>query len=162
MGANLIREAQLKISHEISNTGMVVTTDAGDCNEIHPSKKEIVALRLANWALAKQYKFKDLKYRSPEFKSMIIKDNKAMLSFKFYKNDSFLKNKNVGGFAIAGSNKVFYHADAEITSDNKTIILSSKNVRKPVAVRYGFEDCFESNLKTQSGLPISVFRTDNW
>ena len=70
---NLIREAQSQITQEIKNTGVVVTTDAGDCNDIHPSKKEIVAKRLSNLALAEQYRFKNLFIKSSEFKSFKIK-----------------------------------------------------------------------------------------
>jgi sialate O-acetylesterase len=162
MSPNLIREAQLKISQQILNTGLVVTTDAGDCNDIHPSKKEIVAERLANWALAKQYNLKNLNYKSAVFKSMSVKNNQAEIIFKFYNKDFFVESENVKGFAIAGSNKVFYPAKLRFNKDKKSITLYSEKVKNPVAVRYGFEDCFESNLKTNSGLPISVFRTDNW
>ncbi|MBC3758655.1 sialate O-acetylesterase [Hyunsoonleella sp. SJ7] len=160
--ANLIREAQLKIAQEIKNTGIVVTTDAGDCNDIHPSKKEIIAKRLVNWALTEQYHRTGLYYRSPEYRSMEIKNNKVILSFHFDKNDSFVLTEKVNGFAIAGKDKVFHDADVVFGSDGRTLVLKNKNITNPEAVRYGFEDCFENDLKTKSGLPMSVFRTDNW
>jgi len=159
---NLIREAQLQIAQEIKNTGIVVTTDVGDCNDIHPSKKEIVAKRLSNWALSNQYKFKKRSFRGAELKSFKIKDRKLNLQFQFYNKDYFLQTKNVKGFTIAGVDKVFYPADVIIDKKGKHIILSNENVKKPVAMRYGFEACFESNLQTKSGLPIAVFRTDRW
>ena len=162
MGADLIREAQFKISQNIPNTGLVVTTDAGDCNDIHPSKKEIVAKRLSKWALAKQYKFKDLNYKSAVLKKMSIDNDRIILRFKFQKNDYFLKTENVKGFEIASHDKVFYPAQVSFNKNNKTLILYSDHVKNPAAIRYGFEDCFESNLKTKSGLPISIFRTDKW
>ena len=157
--ADLIREAQLQVSQEIDNTGMVVTTDAGDCDDIHPSKKEIVAERLANWALAEQYDRK-LSYKSPEFKTMSTSGNQVILTFKFFNDDFFIENNNVNGFEIAGLDKIFHPAKVTFNTDGKRITLISENVDKPIAVRYGFEDCFESNLKTQSGLPLSIFRTD--
>jgi len=159
---NLIREAQSQITQEIKNTGVVVTTDAGDCNDIHPSKKEIVAKRLSNLALAEQYRFKNLFIKSSEFKSFKIKNDEIILKFKFFNNDEFISSENVKGFSIAGADKVFYPANIEFHKNGKLVILSSKKVRKPLAVRYGFEACFESNLETKSGLPISVFRTDQW
>lgn len=159
---NLIREAQLQISQEIKNTGLVVTSDAGDCSDIHPSKKEIVAKRLSNWALAKQYGFKRLAYRSAELKSFDIKDSELSLKFNFFNKDQFISSENVKGFSIAGSDKVFYPANVEFHKNGIELILSNQKVKKPVSVRYGFEACFESNLKTKSGLPISVFRTDQW
>jgi sialate O-acetylesterase len=162
MGADFIREAQFKVSQQIPNTGIVITTDAGDCNDIHPSKKEIVAKRLSKWALAEQYKLKDLKYKSAVLKKMSIKDDIIRLQFKFQKNDYFLKTENVKGFEIASQNKVFYPAQVSFSKNKKTLIIYSDQVKIPSAIRYGFEDCFESNLKTKSGLPISIFRTDNW
>ncbi len=159
---NLIREAQLQTAQEIKNTGIVVTTDVGDCNDIHPSKKEIIAKRLSNWALANQYNFKDLSFKAAELKSFKIKDNKVNLKFQFYDNDEFLETEKTKGFAIAGVDKVFYPAKVEFHKNRKQIILSTIHVQRPVAVRYGFEACFESNLQTKSGLPIAVFRTDRW
>lgn len=160
--SNLIREAQLQISQEIKNTGIVITTDVGDCNDIHPSKKIIVAKRLSNWALANQYNVKNLPFKSAEFKSMKVKEAEVILKFKFYKNDYFLSSENIRGFEIAGADKVFYPAKTFINKNKKSITVRHKKVNKPIAIRYGFETCFESNLKTKSGLPISVFRTDNW
>ncbi|WP_165453916.1 sialate O-acetylesterase [Hyunsoonleella flava] len=160
--ANMIREAQLKIAQDIKNAEIVVTTDAGDCEDIHPSKKEIIAKRLSNIALSEQYGFKDIIYRSPEFKNISIANDQVTLKFKFHKNDFFIQNNNISGFAIVSSDRVFYPAEARLSKDKKSIILYSDNVKKPVAVRYGFEDCFENTLNTNSGLPISVFRTDNW
>ncbi|WP_298551434.1 sialate O-acetylesterase [uncultured Algibacter sp.] len=162
MGADLIREAQFKVFQKIRNTGLVITTDSGDCNDIHPSKKEIVAKRLANWALTKQYSVNNLNYRSGELNKMIVKNSKVKLHFKFQKSDFFLKSKNIKGFVVASFDKVFYPAQVSFSEDKKSLIIYSEQVKKPVAVRYGFEDCFESNLKTNSGLPISIFRTDNW
>lgn len=160
--ANMIREAQLEIAHNVKNTEIVITSDAGDCDDIHPSKKERIANRLSNIALSKQYDFKGLNYRSGTFKSMSIKKNKALLKFKFQKNDFFIESEDVKGFTIAGSDKIFHTAEVSFSEDRKRILLYSAKVENPIAVRYGFEDCFESNLKTNSGLPISIFRTDNW
>ncbi len=159
---NLIREAQLKISKEIKNTGLVVTTDLGDCNDIHPAKKGEVAKRLANWALANQYNKKKLSFKSAELKSFRIKNDEVHLKFNFFNNDQFISTENVKGFSIAGDDKIFYPAKVVFHKNGKQIILSNNQVKNPISVRYGFEACLESNLKTKSGLPISVFRTDNW
>lgn len=160
--ANIIREAQQKIAKDVKNVNIVVTTDAGDCNDIHPSKKEIISKRLLRIALAEEYSLKNLVYQSAEFKRMVIKDKYVTLEFKFQKDDLFEGNKDAKGFEVAASDKEFYPAKVLYSKDKKGIILYSDKVENPVAVRYGFKDCFESNLKTKSGLPISVFRTDNW
>lgn len=160
--ANLIREAQFEIAKDTKNTEIVVTTDAGDCDDIHPSKKEIIAKRLSNIALSQQYGFKNLIYRSPSFNKMTVQDDYVTLSFKFYKNDFFVQSDTIKGFYIAGADKIFYEAEVKFNKHKKGLILYNKNIKYPIAVRYGFENCFESNLKTNSGLPMPVFRTDNW
>ena len=73
-----------------------------------------------------------------------------------------MSTENIKGFSIAGADKIFYSAIASINKNKRSITLVSEKVPNPVAVRYGFTDCFESNLNTKSGLPISVFRTDSW
>lgn len=165
INANLIREAQSLVVQQIPNTGVVVTADVGKCNDIHPPEKEIIANRLANWALAKQYGLKDISYRSPEFKKLFIKKNKAILSFNFYEETKphvgFKRHKNITNFELAGTNRIFYPAKAKIYN-NKTIIVSSTKVKNPVAVRYGFQDCLQGSLFSNTGLPVSPFRTDNW
>lgn len=64
-------------------------------------------------------------------------------------------------FAIAGEDKKWHWADAVI--DNNTVVVSSPNVPKPVAVRYAYamnpEGC---NLYNRDGLPASPFRSDDW
>lgn len=160
--ANFIREAQFKISETIKNTGLVVTTDLGDCNDIHPSKKAKVAKRLSKWALNREYNFNKIQHKGATFKSMKIVDNRAILNFKFFKKDFFTANQTIRGFSIAGDDKVFYPASVSVNKDRKSLTVYHKNVAKPVAVRYGFSSCFESNLQTQSNLPLSIFRTDSW
>jgi sialate O-acetylesterase len=164
-GANLVREAQVFAAQEIVNTGLVVSTDAGKCNDIHPTQKNIIAERLANWALAKQYNFKEIVYRSPEYKGITIKKNKAIIEFNFFgnknENNKLDTKKELKDFVIAGDDKLFYPATVKINK-NQTLTVYSDKVDKPVAVRYGFVDCLEGTLFSNSGLPISAFRTDDW
>ncbi|PQJ77119.1 sialate O-acetylesterase [Polaribacter glomeratus] len=162
---DLIREAQLQTANEMINTGLVVTTDVGKCDDIHPPEKEIIANRLANWALANQYNISGIDYRSPEYKSMKTKSDKIILNFEFFSNNKehwfFDSNKTIKSFQIAGADKKFYPAKVKINK-NQTLTIYSKEVVMPKAVRYGFEDCLEGSLFSISGLPVSSFRTDNW
>ena len=64
------------------------------------------------------------------------------------------------GIAIAGEDRKFVWAEADIQGDH--IVVSSSQVKKPVAVRYAWADNPEGNLVNQSGLPASPFRTDDW
>jgi sialate O-acetylesterase len=64
------------------------------------------------------------------------------------------------GFAVAGEDKKFVWADAAIEGDS--VVVSSKEVAKPVAVRYGWADNPDCNLYNKEGIPASPFRTDDW
>ena len=66
----------------------------------------------------------------------------------------------VKGFAIAGEDKKFVWADAQL--DGNTIVVASPDVPNPVAVRYGWANNPDCNLYNKEGLPASPFRTDNW
>ena len=164
-GANLVREAQSFAARDIAHTGLVVTTDVGKCDQIHPPEKYVIAKRLADWALANDYNFKDIVYRSPEYKSIQIKNDEAIITFNFFgnkKENNILDNKReLRNFVIAGEDKIFYPAQAKINR-NKTVTVYSDKVKNPVAVRYGFVDCLEGTLFSNSGLPVSPFRTDDW
>ncbi|UOB17805.1 sialate O-acetylesterase [Abyssalbus ytuae] len=161
----LLREAQLHSFLKMHNTGMVVTADVGDCNDIHPLEKEIVATRLAYLTLAKDYGFTQIIAQSPFYKSMKINENKIELTFDDYTtaegNGLTSYKKELTGFVIAGKDKVFYPAKAIITTDKKVEVYSEK-VKNPEAVRYGFENCFQATLFNTANLPASPFRTDNW
>lgn len=165
-GANRVREAQVKAAQQISNSGVVITTDVGQCDEIHPPEKEIIANRLANWALTKDYGFSELPYRSPEYKSVEFKKGKAKIEFNFYgkdKNNLLLdSSRKLKDFQIAGADKVFYDAEVIVGKKQKSITIYSDKVANPVAVRYGFVDCLEGSLFSKAGLPVSPFRSDDW
>jgi sialate O-acetylesterase len=62
------------------------------------------------------------------------------------------------GFAIAGADKKFVWADATI--EGATVVVSSPNVAKPVAVRYSWDINPVGNLDNKAGLPAVPFRTD--
>lgn len=154
----LIREAQLNASKRISNSAMVVTLDIGAENTIHPPDKTTAAERLLNCALGNTYK-KHVKYNGPDYKSLKIKEGKALVKFKNARGLA-LQSQNSINFEIAGADKVFYKAEAQVKG--KSIALSSDNVKVPVAVRYGFTNYLVGDVFNGDGLPASPFRTDNW
>lgn len=141
-------------------TGMTVTNDIGNLENIHPINKQEVGRRLALWALAKDYSVQELEYSGPVYKSMEIKGNKIVLTFDHAKSGLIKKGKKLTNFSVAGADKVFNSAKAKIAGN--TIIVSAKNVKNPVAVRFAFTDTAEPNLFNTEGLPASAFRTDFW
>ena len=159
--AALLREQQTK-ALLFPNTGMVVITDLVDnIRDIHPKNKIDVANRLANWALAETYKQNVVAYKSPLFKRMEINKNKAILFFDNIPNGFMTTaNKKATEFYVAGADKIFLPADVKVEKDR--IIVSHKQVKEPVAVRFAFGNTAISNLFSKEGLPVCPFRTDNW
>jgi sialate O-acetylesterase len=150
-----LREAQLLTWKKTPNTAMVVMTDTPP--KLHPPEKEPVGARLALAARALVYGEK-LEYSGPEYDSVKIEQNRAVVSFKHVGGGLVAKDGPLKGFAIAGADKQFVSATAEIQGD--TVVVSSPRVASPVAVRYGFEAVPDVNLWNKDGLPASPFRTD--
>ena len=169
-GYALLREAQRK-AMDLPNSGMACAIDIGMENDIHPKNKFDAGERLALLALHDLYGKKDIIPSGPLFKSMEIKDGKAILTFDYAKGLMTAKKEGLAKpvpvkekpahFAIAGANKVWYWADAEIKGEQ--VILSSDKVKNPVAVRYAFRAYPKGvNMYNAAGLPMVPFRTDNW
>lgn len=157
----LLMEAQTK-TLSYPKTGMVVITDlVDDVTNLHPQNKLDVGLRLASLALVDTYK-KDIPvYKSPVLKNMTIDKQKINLYFNQAPNGFMVKNnEKPTEFLIAGSDKKFLHADVKIEKDR--IIVSNKNIKEPVAVRFSFSNTGMSNVLNKEGFPITPFRTDNW
>ena len=172
-GWGKLRMAQLK-SLAVPNTGMAVAielADVGNPGDVHPKTKKDVGERLSLWALAKDYGKKNLVYSGPLFKEMKVEGAKIRIAFDSVGSGLTVATKKgydpvvkepqgkLQKFAIAGDDKKWVWAEAVI--DGKTVVVSSPEVPKPVAVRYAFaanpDGC---NLYNNEGLPASPFRTD--
>ncbi|MEP7324174.1 MAG: sialate O-acetylesterase, partial [Saprospiraceae bacterium] len=154
----LLQEAQ-RLTLSVPNTGMAVTTDIGNVQDIHPKNKIDVGKRLAYWALAKNYNV-DVPYSGPLFKSMIKENNKIKVTFDHINGGLEIKGNKPELYKIAGENKQFIDAKVEVEEDG--LVFSSDVVTDPVAVRYAFTNISEGNLFNKAGLPASPFRTDDW
>ena len=157
--SELLREAQLK-TLSVKNTGMAVTLDIGNPQNIHPSDKKDVGERLADWALAKTYNKKVI-YSGPIYKSMKASKDNIVLTFDYAKNGLIIKELNgENNFQIAGKDKIFKNAQVKVQG-NKLIVFNNE-VKNPVAVRYAFTNTSEATLFNKEEFPASSFRTDNW
>jgi sialate O-acetylesterase len=152
-----LREAQF-MALKLPNTGMAVTTDIGNGEDIHPKNKQDVGGRLANIALAKVYNTK-IDYSGPLYKSYSVKANVVTINFDFNENIK-AKENSLKGFSIAGADQKFHWAEAKIV--NGKVEVYAQEVPNPVSVRYNWADNPNGNLTNASGLPASSFRTDNW
>jgi len=155
----LIREAQLK-SLSTPNTGMVVVSDIGNIENIHPRNKVDVGKRLAGWALSETYGKEGITYSGPIYKSISVEKNKIRVFFDFGAKGLIKKGEALTNFQIAGDDKKFVDATAAI--DGSTVIVSNAQVKNPVAVRFAFSNIAEPNLFNAEGLPASCFRSDDW
>ncbi|HYI77759.1 MAG TPA: sialate O-acetylesterase, partial [Chryseolinea sp.] len=156
----LIREQQVKML-EIPKTGMAVISDlVDDVKDIHPQYKKTVGERLADIALSETYGKQGITHQSPLFKSMTIEKNKARILFDHVPTGLEAKGGELTEFVIAGEDQKFYPAKAKI--DKGTVVVSAKEVKKPVAVRFGWGNGSIPNLFSREGLPVPSFRTDTW
>lgn len=156
-----LREAQA-MTLKLPNTGMAVTTDIGEANDIHPRNKKDVGYRLAAIALTDTYR-KNLVSRGPTFDALTIRGAEAIVSFKHIGSGLVTPDKYgyLRGFELAGDDRKFYPAQAFIQDGQ--VIVRSAAVTKPVAVRYNWMDvALEGNLFNREGFPAEPFRTDSW
>jgi len=155
----LLRESQLYTLKTVPETGMAITIDLGEENNIHPKNKRDVGYRLSLIALAKIYGEK-IEYSGPIYKNMKIEGNKIRIYFEHTDGGLFANGGKLKGFVIAGEDKKFKWADAKI--EENTVIVWNEEVKNPVAVRYDWANNPPGNLYNKAGLPASPFRTDNW
>lgn len=155
----LLREAQARTAATVANTAMAVTTDCGDCEDIHPKRKKPVGQRLASAAMALAYDA-EVPYKGPAYKRMAVSGDRAVLEFDNATGGLTAGDGELAGFTTAGDDRVFHAARAHIVGTR--VVVSSSEVSRPVAVRYGWADCPKANLFNGAGFPASPFRTDNW
>jgi sialate O-acetylesterase len=152
----LVREAQFLTLSKALNTAMVVTTDLGDANDVHPTRKREVGERLALTALAIAY-HQAVDYSGPLYESCEFQGAEARLTFK-HSRGLTASSGALAGFVIAGADKKFLPATAVVRGE--TVVVSSAAVQKPMAVRYNWAGVADGNLCNGAGLPASPFRTD--
>ncbi|MDF1826592.1 MAG: sialate O-acetylesterase [Verrucomicrobiales bacterium] len=160
-GWPLVREQMLKFWQEGENTGMVVTIDTGDPDDIHPANKTPVGHRLARFARANTYG-ENIVYSGPIYDSLRIEGSRAIVSFTEVGSGlASLNEEPLAEFEIAGADGAFVPATAEIKGDE--LIVTAESITEPRAVRYAWKANPEAvNFGNEEGLPASPFRTDSW
>jgi hypothetical protein len=154
-----VREAMLK-SLSVPNTGMAVTVDIGEAANNHPKNKQAVGERLSLWAQARVYRQKVPAYSGPLPSGHEIKGSQVHLKFDQTQGGLKAHGDTLTGFMIAGADKQWKPAQAKINV--REVIVSSPDVKEPVAVRYDWAANPDGNLFNGAGLPASPFRTDDW
>lgn len=152
-----IREAQFLTLKSTPHAAMVVTVDCGDANDIHPTHKQPVGYRLSLAARALAYG-EEIPYSGPVYQFSERQGSRMAIYFSHTGKGLVAKGKELKGFTIAGEDKQFVPAKAEIKGN--VVIVSAPQVQHPVAVRYGWENVPDVNLFNKDNLPASPFRTD--
>ncbi|MGA9070489.1 MAG: sialate O-acetylesterase [Terracidiphilus sp.] len=147
-----LRNQQLK-TLDVSNTAMAVTIDIGDPDNVHPTNKLDVGLRLARAARAVSYGEK-IEYSGPLFRQATPEGSAIRAWFDHAKGLS-AKGGELTGFEVAGADGVFSPATAKI--EGATVVASSAAVPEPMQIRYGWANSPQCNLYNGDGLPASPF-----
>lgn len=156
------RETQCRNWKDTPNSGMVSTVDIGNYNFIHPVNKKDLGMRLAWFALGQTYGRTGFGYASPVYDSMEKVDGKIYINMKNVQNGPCPMWTSLKGFEIAGADRVFHPAFAEVETSTCRLAVSSPEVPDPVAVRYAYHNVPEYSVYNIYGLPLVPFRTDNW
>ena len=154
-----LREAQVLSTQVLKNCGLAIITDLGEKDDIHPKKKAPVGARLALEARRLAYG-ENILSQGPMLNNMKLKDSSAVLTFDHVGTGLEARGGALTGFAIAGADRRFVWAQAEIQGEK--VVVSHPQVAAPVAVRYGWSDFPVVNLFNKEGLPASPFRTDDF
>jgi sialate O-acetylesterase len=161
-GDAFFREAQEKVS-ALSNTQMVLTMDVGEAKDLHPKNKKPIGMRLAKVALNRTYGQLDVAYRGPQFDYAEFKKGEVTVHYYPETVGAALQTNDGKApkyFEVAGEDKKFYPADAVIVGAK--IVVTSKKVKHPVAVRYAFTNYPVTNLENNYNFPAVPFRSDTW
>lgn len=162
-----IRQAYVE-ALAITNTGLAVTIDIGDVKE-HPPNKYDTGIRLARVALHRDYGFKDLAL-CPLYKSHKIEGRTIRISFDNAQNGLMIAVKEsfrpprptpdakLQWLSIQDKDGTWHWADGTI--DGSDLIVSSTDVKEPIAVRYAYTQHPRGNLLyNQDSLPAGPFST---
>ena len=166
----LLQEQQYKASKLIPNSGLVCTNDVVypyEGTQIHPAQKQKVGERLAFLALNKTYGMQSVICESLSYRDMQVKGDTVMIHFD-NECGGISRFEDIQGFEVAGADRVFHPAKASHFWKpggaywDECVVVSSPEVKQPVAVRYCFRNWQLGNLANAGGLPLFPFRTDNW
>ncbi|MBR4962559.1 MAG: sialate O-acetylesterase, partial [Muribaculaceae bacterium] len=150
------RNSQRIMSETLHNVGMAVSSDRGDELNVHPIRKKEIGERLARVALNKSYGMRDITPSGPMFKSVTFDSGVAYPTFEYGEGLQSSDGGEIIGFEIAGEDKLFYPAKAEVK--NGKLKVWCKEVKSPKYIRYAWQPYTEANLVNNEGLPASTFK----
>ncbi len=153
-----IRQAQMQLHKEGIVTGIAVTLDCGEYNNIHPTHKKEVGRRLALQALYHVYQVvsKEAAY-GPILRSHKVDGNTVTLYFDHAKGGFLQTADFLTGFELADETGVFIPCKATISGEN--ILLTAPEGFLPVHLRYFWSDYADVTLFGKNNIPVAPFHT---
>ncbi len=153
------RDSQRRLAETLPATWMAVSSDLGDSLDVHPRHKRQIGERLAASALHNTYGMADVAHSGPAYRSAVRKGGKLVLSFDHAEGMRPAGGERFIGFEVAGVDGLY--RPAEVSVKGRTLTVWSKEVKRPCAVRYGWQPFTRANLVNAAGLPASTFRDEN-
>ncbi len=158
-GWDSLRGQQEQLTKSIHDTGLAVTIDVGEQDNIHPRNKRPVGVRLALLARHRVYG-ESVEDTGPTYSGLSVEKDKLRIHLT-HADGLHATGAVIPNFAVAGADKKFVPATAII--EGATLVLSSSDVTNPVAVRYAWtQDPEGCDVYNGANLPMPPFRTDNW
>ena len=158
-------ETQLNTEKLIDNAWAICTETLGNKVTVHPSKKKEVADMMVLRALQSVYGiYPGVSMELPKLKDVVYEADgtvKVTLT-EVWSNLGSISGRDVTGFELAGEDRQFHLAQAQIDWDGQTIVVKCADVPHPIAVRYAFRNWMGANLAKSNGIPVPPFRTDDW
>ncbi|MEM7393817.1 MAG: sialate O-acetylesterase [Verrucomicrobiota bacterium] len=166
-----IRQAYVE-TLSMENTGMAVTIDIGDLRE-HPPNKYDTGVRLARLALHHDYGFRDLVPSGPLYKSHKMEGPTVRITFDHAQEGLMVATKHgflppepsttaeIPWLSIQDRNGTWHWAQGRI--EGSELLVSSEDVKEPLAVRYAYTQHPTGNLLyNKEGLPAGPFTTNGY
>ena len=158
-------ENQLHTEEILPASWAVCTETLGARSTIHPPKKKEVADMMVQRALQNVYGiYSGLSIELPRLKDVSYEaDGSVKVTLtQVWSNLMSISARDIVGFELAGEDRQFHLATAQVDWDGQTILVKCPEVAKPVAVRYGWRNWMGANLAKSNGIPVPPFRTDDW
>jgi sialate O-acetylesterase len=154
-----LRESMMKVL-ALPKTGMAITLDIGDPQDIHPKNKQDVGKRLSYWALATVYGRTVPAISGPLPTGSQVEGDALRVSFRHADGLKTRDGAAPRGWLLAGADQAWKPAEARI--DGTSVVVRSAAVPAPVAARYAWAENPDAHLVNGAGLPATSLRTDTW
>ncbi len=154
-----VRHQQAKVVDMVDNTEMIVVSDIGDLEDIHPGNKMDVGKRLARVALKNNYHLILDNVVCPRYKSHVILNNEVHITFLGAPNGLVSKGDLIKDFEIKNQYGHWVQPKGVELMGNKAF-LTVKEGDQPIDIRFAFSNTANPGLFNNEGLPASCFTTE--